>query len=556
MKREKNISFLILFIAFVIFQLGICSYYGFNREYLFCDEVFSYGLSNCEEYPFIDPKENQIPIDNWVTGDFFTNYLKYNEDVDFSFRAAFANQARDVHPPLYYCLLHLVCSFFRDHVYGPLPGIVLNLILLVLVDIVFFYVARYLLKSRKRGFLAVALWALSSAGISNVMLIRMYLLQTLEIMLFIAFHVYVLKNKKKMTIPYFIALACIVALGGLTHYYFYFFAAAFGGMVCIYLLFSKQIKNMLIYGISLVSGLGLALLIFPATLRHIFGYRGAYATHNLGSFSKEKILSYLQFVNKSLLAGKIKFILVIVLVLLVWRIWSRLFFHIKLELFRQEGRLVCNWRIQRIQEPEICYRSVIDVRTVLFGILVLADAVYAYIAIQGSEIVNTRYIYPAYPVIAILVIKLLSDYVFCNVKRFKNWYIAACCLLFCYGSIRINGVEWLYEDYDQYKGQMEAVTGDDSIIIYHDNGWNNVYECIDVLINMESCRYLMDQNIELINNVLDTRPTDNPVLIIFPGDPGYSREEKEFMLNTIIELTDYTGYGLKYNYIIEAYELY
>ena len=142
-------------------------------------------------------------------------------DEAFNYKAAYVNQERDVHPPLYYMLLHTVCRFFKEAGYSAIPGIVLNLIILAFVDIVLMYVAANLLESRWRGLAATVLWGISSVGISNCMLIRMYLLQTFEVLLFVAAHIYILKHKKKMTVPYFIMLAFTVFLGGLTHYYFY-----------------------------------------------------------------------------------------------------------------------------------------------------------------------------------------------------------------------------------------------------------------------------------------------------------------------------------------------
>ena len=77
-----------------------------------------------------------------------------------------------------------------------------------------------------------------------------------------------------MTVPYFILLALAVMFGGLTHYYFYFYVAGLGLCVCIYLLYMRKVKQMFAYGFSLVAGLGAAIAVFPATIKHIFGYRG------------------------------------------------------------------------------------------------------------------------------------------------------------------------------------------------------------------------------------------------------------------------------------------
>ena len=76
-----------------------------------------------------------------------------------------------------------------------------------------------------------------------------------------------------MTVPYFILLALAVMFGGLTHYYFYFYVAGLGLCVCIYLLYMRKVKQMFAYGFSLVAGFGAAIAVFPATIKHIFGYK-------------------------------------------------------------------------------------------------------------------------------------------------------------------------------------------------------------------------------------------------------------------------------------------
>lgn len=166
-----------------------------KRDYLFCDEVYSYGLANSNEYTFLHPGENDEPLDNWVSGSYFSDYMNYCDEA-FNYKAAYVNQERDVHPPLYYMLLHTVCRFFKEAGYSAIPGIVLNLIILAFVDIVLMYVAANLLESRWRGLAATVLWGISSVGISNCMLIRMYLLQIFEVLLFVAAHIYIEAQEK------------------------------------------------------------------------------------------------------------------------------------------------------------------------------------------------------------------------------------------------------------------------------------------------------------------------------------------------------------------------
>ena len=388
-KKNKEIRtnryFWIACIVLVLLQYGLCIHYGLKRQYLFCDEVYSYGLANSTDKTFLHPGEDNTPLDEWVTGSYFENYMNYNDD-SFNYSAAYRNQENDVHPPVYYMLLHTVCYFFKGAGYSAVPGIVLNLILLIFVDILLLYVAAYLLGNRWYGLMAAALWGVSSVGISNCMLIRMYLLQTLNVLLLTAVHVYILRHKKKMTVPYFILLALAVMFGGLTHYYFYFYVAGLGLCVCIYLLYMRKVKQMFAYGFSLVAGFGAAIAVFPATIKHIFGYRGSYATDNLIGLSGHKFLYYISYINRSYFAGLLPLIVLVALVLIVARIVLS-FVDIRISLVRKNDGLsyrVCTHRRDIDADRAGCIES----RSLLLAGVIVADAVLAFVGIQGSELVN------------------------------------------------------------------------------------------------------------------------------------------------------------------------
>ena len=143
-KTDKNTIigkrwFWIACILLVVLQYGLCVHYGMKRQYLFCDEVYSYGLANSTDRTFIDPNSDDTTVKDWVSGDYFENYLKYN-DESFNYKAAYVNQVNDVHPPVYYMMLHTVCYFFKNIGYSAIPGLILNLTLLIFVDILLLYV--------------------------------------------------------------------------------------------------------------------------------------------------------------------------------------------------------------------------------------------------------------------------------------------------------------------------------------------------------------------------------------------------------------------------------
>lgn len=540
--------FYLFFVFFIVLQLYICFTIGGNRKYLFTDEVYSYGLANSEYYTFIDPGTTNALIDNWASKQFFKDYLIYNKNVPFSFDAPFRNQANDVHPPVYYCLLHMVCIFFTDYAYSPLPGLTLNVIILILIDFSFYYVAKFFLKSKWQALFTTFFWSLSAAGLSNIILIRMYLLQTLEIILFVAFHIYMITHKKRITIGYFITLLLLVAFSGLSHYYFYFFAAALGGLNCLYMLLNKNYKNMFLYGLSLILGVLSALLVFPATINHIFGYRGEYATDNLSHFDAEKFSNYIQKIDYSILGGYGRIIISAAFIFIIIQ------FICKLIKLNTDNQLNCkeikNQLILSLSLKKNSYNNI------LFLFSLLANAFFAYIAIQGSEMISTRYIYPAFPIFSIALIFIISDVVLFFMKKYKEILILLFCIFIDISSIHAYGIDWLYSDYTVINTNVEELYNNDVLIICRNDRWINVLSGINLYVNMEEVRCIYENNLENLPQILSERLyPENKLYIAFYSDAGYTDDEKNAILNKILSLSSYSSYEKVYDYYTFLYEL-
>jgi hypothetical protein len=547
-KKNKEIRtnryFWIACIVLVLLQYGLCIHYGLKRQYLFCDEVYSYGLANSTDKTFLHPGEDNTPLDEWVTGSYFENYMNYNDD-SFNYSAAYRNQENDVHPPVYYMLLHTVCYFFKGAGYSAVPGIVLNLILLIFVDILLLYVAAYLLGNRWYGLMAAALWGVSSVGISNCMLIRMYLLQTLNVLLMTAVHVYILRHKKKMTVPYFILLALAVMFGGLTHYYFYFYVAGLGLCVCIYLLYMRKVKQMFAYGFSLVAGFGAAIAVFPATIKHIFGYRGSYATDNLIGLSGHKFLYYISYINRSYFAGLLPLIVLVALVLIVARIVLS-FVDIRISLVRKNDGLsyrVCTHR----RDIDADRTGRIESRSLLLAGVIVADAVLAFVGIQGSELVNARYIYSALPIVAVFMIWCMMKLVPVITRKRCAVVTAVICLALCAGSIAVKGVDWQYRGYSDWSTALEEMKGQDCIILCHGDGkWNNVYAGMNVFSQMGRCRYVYEDDIDSIADLV--KDCGDEIYVAVINDPKIEKEKIHKMTEKIAEITKYTKKSIEYRF--------
>lgn len=542
--KKGNKIFCLVCIAVLIVQYALCIHYGLKREYLFCDEVYSYGLANSTDHTFLHPGENDEPLNDWVSGTYFSDYMNYG-DKTFNYKAAYVNQENDVHPPLYYMLLHTVCSFFKDQGYSAVPGLILNLILLIFVDICLLYIASFLLDNRWYGLIATALWGISSVGISNCMLIRMYLLQTLNVLAFLAVHVYILRHKRKMTAPYFVMLALTVMFGGLTHYYFYFFVAGLGVCVCAYLLYMKQFKQMFAYGFSLVVGLGAAIAIFPATIDHIFGYRGSYATSNLAGFAGGKFIRYIKYVNKAYFAGLLPFLLLVAFVLLVLCIVKRIY---DIQFIPERDGLTLRYSLSvKHRNVDRKITGVVPGRGLLLVAVCIADIVLAFVGIQGSQLVSARYIYSALPVMAVFTVWCMMKLFPVIAKRRSMAVTAALCAMLCAGSLVVNGVDWQYKTYSKVKPAVEEMKNGECLIICHGDGmWNNIYAGVNVFSNMDRCRYVYENDMASVAECV--QDCGDEMYVAFVNDPKFKFKIMKKKLEHIIKTTKYKAYEVEYNY--------
>jgi hypothetical protein len=438
------------------------------------------------------------------------------------------------------------------------------MIILLFVDLLILYVANKFLGNKWYAVLALGFWALSSAGLSNVMLIRMYLMQTMEVLLYAAVHIWAAKRKEHMSLVSFVLFMVSFMLGGLTHYYFYFFAAAMSGVICIYLLYQKRIKDLLLYGMSLVAGFALNILIFPASLKHWTGYRGGYATTNILGLAPWKFKRYLLYINDACFGKLLPVFLAIMAlfgVVIVYRNKkinrdARLVENVSNEsvsLTRQDKKKRQNKQNkltsqtgQNISKDQRDFEHSRNKINKIFFATVFGDGVLGFVGIQGSELVSSRYIYAAIPIMCMCVIWLMSKLISCN-KLCKGIVTAAFCVSFCAGSIFANGVAWRYEGYSNENKRVEEMSGNDCLIVCHgDSWWNNIYAGVNVFSRMNKCRYVYDSEIPNVREYQDSM--EDVAYVAFINDPKYERSEIKKDLEEIINDTKYSKYEVQYDY--------
>lgn len=273
---QNNRVFFFLCLIIGVVHIGLVVYYGMQKEGFHEDELYSFATSAGEMMS--TPRGNYI----WKTGYQLQQEFMVMEENLFAFDQVIQNQAEDVHPPLFYLALNVIMSLFPGRFYKWF-GIVLNLVYsLVTYGGILVFFSR-LDKDRKCSWYALtagAVYAASPAMISNVMLVRMYALSGMWNILYACLFLLLIQDQscsRKRFVLYTSAGALICYLAFLTHYFAlllpFFFTLGYGVYT---LLQKKRVLRMLLYGISMLVAIGLAVMTYPASIDHIFfGYRGA-----------------------------------------------------------------------------------------------------------------------------------------------------------------------------------------------------------------------------------------------------------------------------------------
>lgn len=277
----------ILFLSVIIFL-----FWANNKEGYHMDEIYSFGLSNSKFHYDVFDESGNI---RWNTPEDFNSYLTVTEQHVFDYANVYKNQAEDVHPPLFYFIIHTIASCFPGTV-SPYFAIVPNIIFSLATMILLYFIAMYILQNRCASLLTVLLYALSTGCVNMVIFVRMYSMLAFFTTCALYLHIRLYKREYSLTPSLATGLATTIFFGALTQYYFFIFMATLAVFVAIDMLRKKQTKKLFQY-IGLIAVVaGLYILIWPHVFPHLFtSSRGEEAFSNLTNSSP--IISFLWYLN-------------------------------------------------------------------------------------------------------------------------------------------------------------------------------------------------------------------------------------------------------------------
>lgn len=312
MKNKSEIRYKLLMWLIILISMIVAVLFCNKKQGFHFDENYSYYSTNITNGLW--PTENE-----WKDVGEIRSEFQVMSGETLNLGLVKVSQTFDVHPPLYYYVLRVVC-FLTKNTYSKWQGLFINLVFYFVCLLLLWKIADIAGKGNKYvDAFTLAIFGLSPGFLSSITFIRMYVMLTMFCfgMLLVAMKAF--QNSEWSWIKTFLPTFVICFMGFLTHYYFIIFAFFVAAYSCLYLVFHKETRaKAFIYGGSVGLGIVAAILYYPACLSHIFrGYRGNDATQAFMDMSNttDRINFFVQMLNDYTFSGFF-FILVLIIALM------------------------------------------------------------------------------------------------------------------------------------------------------------------------------------------------------------------------------------------------
>lgn len=264
-ERKIDRKAIVALIAIMLLQIAMHIWVGAQKTGYHIDESFSYMLANSHDYPLIS--WNRDVWENWCSGSDFLEFMTVQEGEGFDYGTVYYNQTMDVHPPLFYWLLHTISSMHPDS-FSKWYGFALNTPFMLGTTLFIYLIARKLFGDERWRICAAAFWAFSHMALDVAGFIRMYMMATF---FFTAF-VYIVLNilEKGVSAKRLAPLGIVIYLGSMTHYYFIVAAGIGSVILLIPILRKREYKKAIAYSAVALGAVALFCISFPYVFRHLF----------------------------------------------------------------------------------------------------------------------------------------------------------------------------------------------------------------------------------------------------------------------------------------------
>lgn len=487
MKILKIKKSIILYCIFLLIMLIVIT----GKRNLHVDEVASYILSNNNESISLDFEEGKTYTS--IRQLYLESVAVNSVAEQFNFINVWGNQAKDVHPPLYYVILHIICSLNLGR---------FSIWYAASINICFAMFTLYIVRKLMNLFiddLAIinlcSILYITSAGIlQNVSFLRMYVMAMFWVTL--TAYLFIKVYDEKFSWKRWIQIGLTAIAGALTHYYCIIYLCATCIVFGVCLIFQRRYKEIVCLLVDMITAAVISIGIFPSMLRHMFaGYRGAESFYNIlfGTWNDywERIKNFYKFLNTQMLGGVggggMVFALLIILLFVV---------------LKKEYDFLAN----SLNKTHIMKWLIIGIPIAIYFCFVSISAVY----------VTDRYLFPIYSVTFVLFLCILHA-IWRGLVSVKYEYIVMCLIGTVFIIHGLGNAQWDY----LYKSSVELLSraqiySERNCISVYDIAWkeqSTFYE----MENYKSVTFIDREHLNLIQQCKDLAE-DGFILNILGGD--------------------------------------
>ena len=301
MKISNKVSRVAL-AAIIIVSLSVSFIFMAVKQGYHEDELLTYNLANSSK---------QLGVDGeWNSPDDFNEYLTAGEHR-FDYKNVYDNQVIDAsHPPLYYALVHTVCSFFPN-VFSRWLAFAINVVMMTGSLILIYKIGRRVTGSNLYALIGAGGYAFSVACITTTIYLRMYASLTFWVLTFLYITLRMYDRKNDIKIVECVLLLVTVVAGVLTQYYFILCAGLIGLVMLIYKIKDRHFKSLIVYVAVAFAGAGIALAIYPYIITNVLGGNRGFGslkmeidTITIVTYLGYKLLCYVKILAKDMFLGQ------------------------------------------------------------------------------------------------------------------------------------------------------------------------------------------------------------------------------------------------------------
>mgnify|MGYP004453421265 FL=1 len=536
---KKNYKYII-----VIFSISaVMTFFMTKKEGFHEDEMFSYGSSNYAydnvyrpygkedetnifvkekimndniiqnlKYYLIDHRDVKDEtlasiksefVPTWRSSDEANDYLTIQPKDALNYGMVYYNQSRDIHPPLFYFLVHTVSIFFMGH-FSKYIIFSINLVFMILS---LWTIKNIFEKLDKKHLIvpALILYGFSMGAISTVIFQRMYSMLNFFVLMFISANIDIIKKDFDIDKKLWNKLTWIVLLGFWTQYYFCIVAGVVAVLVLIGVIRKQGKQGAITYILKYLKMAVIGVLLYPLSINHIFfSYRGVGKAEMARGFG-EKLVEYLNMIGYSFSVPVLA--IAICLILLVMAV-----------------------AVKSVIDKKV------DKKALSAGAIIFSVICYVCVIVKVSPELQDaniiRYIMCVLPLIIISIL-LLIDTVIKNKNVLKYSLVGISLVISVYG-LMFSEPAFLYKGYAKYL-EIAEENKEDKFVYVGDTVFNHIQSMPEFATYSESL-ILNENQLDVLEN--DSKLSEENEFIL--SIKKY--KDADEILAKVIEKTGFSNY--------------